>query len=95
VGFKLLSVFTYGCSIMYYISDNVLWFLNILVKSKVMEKVVSRSWKQKKNFSSFYRIIAYTCILIYSIFLQNSENSKNERFLVRQGEAAEANIEAE
>lgn len=75
--FKLLSVFTYCCSITYYISDNVLWALNILVKSNVMDKALSRSWKQKKNFSSFYRVVAYTCILIYSIYLQNNENTKN------------------
>jgi hypothetical protein len=93
--FKLLSVFTYCCSITYYISDNVLWLMNILVKSAVIPKSQSRSWKQKKNFSSFYRVVAYTLILIYSIYLQKGENEKNETFLVRQGEAAEANIEAE
>lgn len=95
LGFKLLSVFTYCCSIMYYISDNMLWFLNILVKSNVVSKSQSRLWKQNKNFSSLYRVIAYTCILFYSIYLQNGENNKNKTFLVRQGEAAEANIEAE
>ena len=31
--FKLLSYFTYSCSIMYYISDNILWLLGILVRS--------------------------------------------------------------
>lgn len=95
LAFKLLSVFTYCCSITYYISDNVLWLLTILVKSNVLPKSHSRSWKQKKNFSSFYRVVAYTLILVYSIYLQNAENGRNEEFLVRQGEAAEANVDAE
>ena len=77
LGFKLLSVFTYCCSITYYISDNMLWLINILVKSNVLPKAQSRSWKQRKNFSSFYRVVAYTLILIYSIYLQNAENSNN------------------
>lgn len=93
--FKLLSVFTYSCSIMYYISDNALWFLNILVKSKVIEEAYSKNWKQNKNFSSLYRVMAYTLILFYSIFLQNKQNTANEVFLQRQGQAAEANIPAE
>lgn len=74
LAFKLLSVFTYGCSIMYYISDNVLWLINILVKSNVVGKANSRSWKQNKNFSSFYRVLAYTLILFYSIYLQETDN---------------------
>jgi hypothetical protein len=40
-------------------------------------------------------VVAYTLILVYSIYLQSAENRSNEAFLVRQGEAAEANIEAE
>jgi len=70
IGFKILSVFTYTCSITYYISDNVLWFLSILVKSKVLNKNHIKQWKDRKNFSSLYRIIAYTLILFYSIYLQ-------------------------
>jgi len=77
LGFKLLSIFTYACSITYYISDNVLWFLNILVRSSVIEKSVSREWKYRKNFSSFLRVLAYTLILLYSIHLQDKENKKN------------------
>ncbi len=95
LGFKILSVFTYCCSITYYISDNTLWFLNILVRSEVIEKSISRAYKYRKNLSSLLRVLAYTLILIYSIYLQSYENKKNEVFLVRQGEAAEANIDAE
>jgi hypothetical protein len=80
---------------MYYISDNALWFINILVKSKVVEEAYSKNWKQNKNFSSLYRVMAYTLILFYSVFLQNRENKANETFLQRQGQAAEANIPAE
>ena len=93
-GFKLLSVLTYACSITYYISDNILWVLGILVKSDIIGKVHKRTWKYRKNFSSFSRVIAYTFILIYSIFLQEKENYLNEEYLTRQGEAAEPNYEA-
>jgi hypothetical protein len=61
----------------------------------VIEKSISRAYKYRKNLSSLLRVLAYTLILIYSIYLQSSENHKNEVFLVRQGEAAEANIDAE
>jgi hypothetical protein len=36
LGFKIISVLTYLCSITYYLSDNILWFLNILVRSSVI-----------------------------------------------------------
>jgi len=75
IGFKLLSVFTYACSITYYLSDNMLWVLNQMVTSKILDKSVSKSWKRRKNFSSLYRVIAYTLILLYSIFLQTSDNN--------------------
>ena len=95
MGFKLLSVFTYACSITYYVSDNVLWVLNVLVKSKVLDKAVSRSWKRRKNFSSLYRVLAYTLILFYSIHLQSQENDSHQGYLQGQSEAAESNIELE
>lgn len=94
-GFKILSVFTYCCSIMYYISDNTMWLLDVFVRSKIMDKSHKRNWKYRKNFCSFSRVIAYTLILIYSIYLQEKENHKNTSFLHRQADAAEANVEAE
>ena len=72
IGFKILSVFTYCCSITYYISDNILWLLGILVRSQIVDKKQRSKWKVRKNYSSFYRIIAYTLILIYSIYLQET-----------------------
>jgi hypothetical protein len=72
--FKLLSVFTYACSITYYLSDNVLWFLNILVRSQVIDKRISKTWKDRKNLSSLLRVITYTFILLYSVVLQKKDN---------------------
>ena len=93
--FKILSVFTYGCSITYYIADNILWLLGILIGSKILDKKYKRTWKYRKNFSSFYRVIAYTLILVYSIYLQSKEIKKNKDFLERQKESAEENFDAE
>jgi hypothetical protein len=95
LGFKILSVLTYCCSITYYISDNTMWLFDVFVRSKIMDKSHKKTWKYRKNFSSFMRVIAYTLILIYSIYLQEKDNHNNKDFLQRQGEAAEANIEAE
>lgn len=67
--FKLLSVFTYMCSCMYYVCDNVLWFVGILIKAKVFNKSVKKGWKYYKNSFSLCRIIAYLIILFYSIYL--------------------------
>ena len=79
--YKGLSVFTYCCSITYYISDNILWLLGILVRSKLVDQKQKANWKYRKNFSSFYRVIAYTLILLYSIYLQTKENSQNAKYL--------------
>lgn len=58
---------------MYYISDNTLWLINIIVKSGGLDKKVSKYWKYKKNFFSLCRVIAYTIILIYSVILQKKD----------------------
>lgn len=84
VGFKALSVVTYFCSIMYYLSDNILWILSIFVKSKVIDVTQSRLWKDRKNFFSLSRIVAYFLILSYEIWLQKLENDKNIAFLQNQ-----------
>lgn len=70
IAFKILSVITYLCSIMYYISDNTLWVVSIIVKSGGLDKIISKNWKYRKNFFSLCRVIAYTIILVYSIILQ-------------------------
>jgi hypothetical protein len=41
------------------------------------------------------RVIAYTLILIYSIYLQAADNNKNSTFLQIQSQAAETNLDAE
>lgn len=74
--FKILSIFTYFCSCMYYFCDNTLWFIGILVKSGVVNKSLKKGWKKYKNSFSLSRIIAYLIILIYSIYLQNRDNKK-------------------
>ena len=73
--YKLLSVFTYTCSCSYYVCDNSLWFVGILIKSKAINKSIRKSFKHKKNTFSLYRIIAYLIILIYSIVLQLRDNN--------------------
>ena len=95
IGFKILSVFTYACSITYYIADNILWLLGILIGSKILDKKHKRTWKYRKNFSSFYRVIAYTMILVYSIYLQSKQIWKNKEFLDRQKDSADDNFDAE
>lgn len=72
--FKVLSVITYFLSTMYYVSDNTLWFINVLVTSKAVPKTYKKSWKYRKNFTSLHRVIFYLIILVYSIWLQKNEN---------------------
>lgn len=84
IGFKLLSVFTYCCSITYYISDNTLWFLGILVRSGIVNNKHRKTWKSRKNFSSLSRVIAYTLILVYSVYLLVKDIRKNTNYLIRQ-----------
>jgi hypothetical protein len=72
IAFKILSFFTYMCSISYYISDNTLWLLNIIIKSGGLDKRFGKFWKHKKNILSLSRVAAYTIILIYSVVLQKN-----------------------
>lgn len=71
--FKILSVLTYLSSIMYYISDNTLWVVNIMIKSGGLDKNIAKYWKKKKNIFSLFRVITYTIILIYSVILQKND----------------------
>ena len=73
IAFKILSVFTYCCSIMYYITDNTLWTINIVVKSGGLDRTIVKNWKYRKNFFSLCRVIAYSTILIYSVILQKKD----------------------
>jgi hypothetical protein len=73
IAFKILSVFTYFCSIMYYIADNTLWAINIVVKSGGLDRTITKNWKYRKNFFSLCRVIAYSTILIYSVILQKKD----------------------
>ncbi len=58
---------------MYYISDNILWAVNIVVKAGGLDKQASKYWKHKKNFFSLFRVAAYTIILVYSVILQKKD----------------------
>ena len=83
--FKLLSVFTYFCSCSYYICDNSLWFLGILIKSVSLSKNIpkeisdkfrlhKKDLKRSKNTFSLFRVVAYMIILLYSIFLDTKHS---------------------
>lgn len=76
--FILLSIFTYSCSCSYYVCDNSLWFVGILIKSKAIDKSIKKAFKRKKNMFSLFRIVAYLIILIYSIILQIKDNKSIE-----------------
>ena len=76
--FKILSVFTYICSCCYYICDNSLWFVGILIRSDAMDRSVKKSWKEKKNMFSLCRVVAYLIILLYSVYLDQKECAKKE-----------------
>jgi hypothetical protein len=58
---------------MYYISDNTLWAINIVVKSGGLDKKITKNWKYRKNFFSLCRVAAYSIILIYSVILQKKD----------------------
>ena len=64
---------------MYYVTDNFLWILTVLIKSKVLDKGRTRSVKHKKNWFSFYRVIFYIITLIYDLKLKrdNIKDIKN------------------
>lgn len=77
----MLSVFTYLCSAMYYVTDNVLWLVGILIKSKALDKSAKRGLKYYKNSFSLSRIVAYLIILVFSVVLQKKEIWRTEDLL--------------
>ena len=83
IAYKILSVFTYLCSCFYYLTDNALWTIGILITSGVIDKSIKKVltnltqvWKRKKNTFSLMRVIAYLIILLYSVILQNRQNKQ-------------------
>lgn len=58
---------------MYYISDNTLWVINIVVKSGGLDHKITKNWKYRKNFFSLFRVVTYSIILIYSVILQKKD----------------------
>jgi len=55
---------------MYYVTDNALWLVGILIRSQAIDKSAKKSLKYYKNSFSLSRIIAYLIILVFSVFLQ-------------------------
>lgn len=55
--FKLLSLTGHYASFMYYVSDNLMWIIGVLVHSTVLQKHVLNRWKQRKNSFSQMRIV--------------------------------------
>ena len=82
--YKILSAFTYLCSCFYYISDNTLWTVGVLIMSGVTGKETKKFWKKKKNIFSLFRVIAYLIILLYSVILQNQENEQHSQKIVKE-----------
>lgn len=81
--FKTLSVYTYLCSFFYYICDNTLWFVGILLKSGAGDKALKRSLKWMKNTFSLNRIIVYLLIMFYSVVLDMRELWKDQKELLK------------
>lgn len=84
--FKILSVFTYLCSCMYYLCDNMLWLIGILIKSGAIDKSLKKGWKYYKNSFSLSRIVAYLIILAYSLYLERKELTKVEDLMKKFGD---------
>lgn len=68
---------------MYYISDNSLWLVNIMIKSGGLDKKIGKYWKEKKNTFSLFRVIAYTIILVYSVILQKNDLHEKISYLTK------------
>ena len=73
ISYKALSIITCIFSALYYVTDNVLWVLSVLIKSKVLAKGREKDVKHKKNLFSFYRVIFYIVTLIYDLKLKSDE----------------------
>ncbi|KAM3143342.1 hypothetical protein pb186bvf_004403 [Paramecium bursaria] len=66
--FKLLAISGHYASFMYYVSDNLMWIISVLVNSGILNPASEHRWKLKKNSFSQLRIVVnlirLTCILV-------------------------------
>jgi hypothetical protein len=72
--FKILSILTYAFSFMYYVTDNMLWLISVLLTSKAIDPSFEAKVKDRKNTFSLLRIVFYLIILIYSMVLRTGKN---------------------
>lgn len=78
IPFKIISILTYSFSFMYYLSDNSLWFISVLIGSKAVDSTLEARVKDKKNLFSLLRIIFYLIILVYSMVLRVAKHNRFE-----------------
>lgn len=81
--FKVISIFTYSFSFLYYLSDNVLWLISVLTLSKAVDPKLEARVKDLKNLFSLWRIIFYLVILVYSMVLRTAKHRRIEAELAR------------
>lgn len=79
--FKILSILTYTFSFMYYVTDNMLWLISVLLTSKAIDRKYEGMVKDRKNTFSLLRIVFYLIILIYSMVLRTGKNRNFEQVL--------------
>jgi len=76
LSFKIISILTYSFSFMYYLSDNLLWLISVLIASKAVDPTLEGKIKDRKNLFSLLRIVFYLVILVYSMVLRTSKNRR-------------------
>lgn len=74
IPFKIISILTYTFSFLYYLSDNALWLISVLIQSKAADKSLEGLVKDQKNRFSLWRVVSYLTILAYSMFLRIRKN---------------------
>lgn len=81
ITFKIISILTYSFSFMYYLSDNALWLISVLIQSKAVDKSLEAMIKDQKNRFSLWRIVSYLIILAYSMYLRTRKNRYREALI--------------
>ncbi|KAL4473884.1 hypothetical protein ABPG74_022748 [Tetrahymena malaccensis] len=68
--FKFLGVLCNYFSFMYYISDNILFIMTLLIQSKILPKEREHKWKDKKNSFSLLRIVFSIIRHLWSLYMR-------------------------
>jgi hypothetical protein len=78
ISVKYLSIITHTFSFLYYLLDNFIWLVNVLIQAGLLGRPLEQQFKQYKNYCSFARCISYL-VLLYELITKRVAKNQVKR----------------